>query len=42
MSAQTAGADTLPYMFDRNAETMPRNELNALQLARLKTTLERA
>src|SRR5471030_2237722 len=42
MSAQTAGADTLPYMFDRNAETMPRSELNALQLSRLKTTVERA
>ena len=42
MSAQTAGADTLPYMFDRNAETMPRSDLNALQLSRLKTTLERA
>src|SRR5450631_682256 len=42
MSAQTAGADTLPYMFDRNAETMPRSDLNALQLSRLKTTVERA
>src|SRR5476649_865293 len=42
MSAQTAGADTLPYMFDRAAETMPRNELKALQLSRLKHTLERA
>ncbi len=42
MSAQTAGADTLPYMFDRAAESMPRNELKALQLSRLKSTLERA
>src|SRR3990172_5334690 len=42
MSAQTAGADTLPYMFDRAAETMPRNELKALQLSRLKTVIERA
>lgn len=42
MSAQTATADTLSYMFERAAETMPRSELNALQLARLKTTLERA
>jgi phenylacetate-CoA ligase len=42
MSAQTATADTLTFMFDRAAETMPRSELNALQLSRLKTTLERA
>ena len=42
MSAQTATADTLSYMFERAAETMPRSELKALQLARLKTTLERA
>ena len=37
MSTQTASADTLPYMFDRAAECMPRNELKALQLSRLKT-----
>src|SRR5450756_1211183 len=42
MSMQNAVADAPIYMFDRNAETMPRSELNALQLARLKTTLERA
>jgi phenylacetate-CoA ligase len=42
MSAQTAVADTPIYMFDRAAETMPRSELKALQLTRLKTTLERA
>ncbi len=29
-------------MFERAAETMPRNELKALQLSRLKTTVERA
>src|SRR5450631_1079278 len=42
MSAQTAVADMPIYMFDRAAETMPRSELKALQLSRLKTTLERA
>src|SRR5471032_513619 len=42
MSAQTAVADMPIYMFDRDAETMPRSELNALQLSRLKTTVERA
>ena len=42
MSAQTAAADTPAFMFDRAAETMPRSELKALQLSRLKTTLERA
>ena len=42
MSAQTATADTPTYMFERAAETMPRNELKTLQLARLKTTVERA
>src|SRR5664279_2023205 len=42
MSAQTATVDTLSYMFERAAETMPRGELKALQLSRLKTTLERA
>src|SRR5271167_1496673 len=31
-----------PFMFDRAAETMPRRELAALQLARLKDTLARA
>jgi len=30
------------FMFDRSAETMPRADLAALQLARLRTTLERA
>jgi phenylacetate-CoA ligase len=38
---QNAVADTPIYMFDRKVETMPRSELMALQLARLKTMLER-
>ena len=42
MSTQHAIADTPSFMFERAAETMPRNELKALQLSRLKTTLERA
>src|SRR5512146_2761753 len=42
MSTQQAIADAPSFMFEPAAETMPRNELNALQLARLKTTLERA
>ena len=42
MSAQDAVADTDNFMFERAAECMPRSELNALQLSRLKTTLERA
>jgi phenylacetate-CoA ligase len=42
MSAQTAVAESPIYMFDRAAETMPRRELQALQLQRLKNTVERA
>lgn len=42
MSAQSAARETSDYMFDRAAETMPRGELKALQLARLKSMLERA
>jgi phenylacetate-CoA ligase len=42
MSIQNAAADAPIYMFERDAETMPRSELNALQLSRLKTTVERA
>jgi phenylacetate-CoA ligase len=42
MSMQNAVADAPIYMFDRKAETMRRSELTALQLARLKTTLDRA
>jgi len=39
MSNRSAATDTQDYMFDRKAETMPRTELVALQLARLKQTL---
>ena len=39
MSTRTAAQ---VYMFDRRAETMPRDELAALQLARLQHTLQRA
>ncbi len=42
MSMQNAVADSPIYMFARKAETMPRSELKALQLSRLKTTVERA
>jgi phenylacetate-CoA ligase len=42
MSTQKAVADTPIYMFEREAEIMPRSELKALQLSRLKTTVERA
>src|SRR5471032_2350712 len=42
MSTQDAVADTPIYMYELAAETMPRSELKALQLSRLKTTLERA
>ena len=42
MSASSATSATLDYMFDRKAECMPRAELAALQLGRLKATLERA
>ena len=41
MSTQSAVADKPIYMFERAAETMPRSELNALQLSRLKTTVDR-
>ena len=36
----TSAADT--FMFDRAAETMPRADLEALQLKRLRATIERA
>ncbi len=36
----TSAADT--FMFDRAAETMPRADLAALQLKRLRATIERA
>jgi phenylacetate-coenzyme A ligase PaaK-like adenylate-forming protein len=42
MSTQHVIADTPNFMFEPEAETMPRAELEALQLTRLKTTLERA
>jgi phenylacetate-CoA ligase len=42
MSTQNAVADTPIYMFEREAEIMPRSELKALQLSRLKATVERA
>jgi len=42
MSMQNAVADSPIYMFAGEAETMPRSELKALQLSRLKTTVERA
>jgi phenylacetate-CoA ligase len=42
MSTQNAVADAPIYMFEREAETMPRSELKKLQLSRLKTTVERA
>ncbi len=34
--------DDQTFMFDRAAETMPRGDINALQLGRVKRTLERA
>jgi phenylacetate-CoA ligase len=37
--SHAAAADPLSHMFDRAAETMPRADLGALQLARLKHTL---
>ena len=43
MTTQAAVRDrTPPFMFDRGAECMPRVQLAALQLDRLKKTLERA
>ena len=42
MTMQAAVHDTAPFMFDRAAECMPRTQLAALQLDRLKKTLERA
>ncbi len=42
MTTQPAVRDAMSFMFDRVAECMPRADLAALQLARLKKTLERA
>lgn len=41
MNAQTATKASKAFMYDPNAETMPREALNALQTARLKQTLDR-
>jgi phenylacetate-CoA ligase len=41
MSTQTATRASETFMFDPNAETMPREALTALQTARLKQTLDR-
>jgi phenylacetate-CoA ligase len=42
MSMQTAIRDTGAFMFDPEAETMPREALRGLQIARLRETLDRA
>jgi phenylacetate-CoA ligase len=42
MSTQTAMRDADVFMFDPDAETMPREALSALQTSRLRQTLERA
>jgi phenylacetate-CoA ligase len=42
MTARVAIRNTMTFMFDRAAECMPRADLAALQLNRLKKTLERA
>jgi phenylacetate-CoA ligase len=42
MSMQRATAGAPSFVFDPAAEMMPRADLNALQLSRLKATLERA
>jgi phenylacetate-CoA ligase len=42
MSMQTAARDPDVFMFDPDAETMPREALTTLQTARLRETLERA
>jgi phenylacetate-CoA ligase len=42
MDAQVAVRETPKFMFDRGAETMPRAQLQALQLERLRRTLDRA
>ncbi len=42
MSIDTAVGRTGTFMFDRHAETMPRQALAALQTSRVKQTLERA
>jgi phenylacetate-CoA ligase len=42
MSTQTARRDADVFMFDRDAETMPREALSALQTSRVRQTLQRA
>ena len=42
MSTQAARSDAGIFMFDPDAETMPREALSALQTTRLKQTLRRA
>ena len=42
MAVQTAVRDSDNFMFEREFETMPRKDLAALQLTRLKKTLENA
>ena len=42
MSTQAAISDADIFMFDPDAETMPREALSALQTARLRQTLQRA
>jgi phenylacetate-CoA ligase len=42
MSTETAGGRAGTFMFDRSAETMPREALAALQVRRVRETLERA
>jgi len=42
MGIKTASSSAKVFMFDRDAETMPREALAALQTRRLKETLERA
>jgi hypothetical protein len=42
MSTETASGSAGAFMFDRDAEAMPRRALAALQASRVKDTLERA
>ena len=41
MSTETASGRAGTFMFDRDAEAMPRRALAALQASRVKDTLER-
>ena len=42
VSTQAARSDARIFMFDPDAETMPREALSVLQTTRLKQTLQRA